>query len=67
MAKETDRRVRKTREQLRHGLAELLCEKSIREITVKELVERVDINRSTFYLHYSDIYDMMEKIENGLV
>ena len=67
MAKETDRRVRKTREQLRRGLAELLCEKSIREITVKELVERVDINRSTFYLHYSDIYDMMEKIENGLV
>ena len=38
MAKETDRRVRKTREQLRRGLAELLCEKSIREITVKELV-----------------------------
>ena len=67
MAKETDRRVRKTRALLRRSLAELLCEKSIREITVKELVERADINRSTFYLHYSDVYDMMEKIENGLV
>lgn len=62
-----DRRVRKTRSQLRHGLAELLKEKSIKEITVKELVEKVDINRSTFYLHYTDIYDMMEKIENELI
>lgn len=62
-----DRRVRKTRMQLRDGLAELMREKSIKEITVKELVEEVDINRSTFYLHYSDIYDMMEKVENELI
>ena len=37
--------------------------KSIKEITVKELVDKVDINRSTFYLHYSDIYQMLQKIE----
>ena len=66
MSKNMDRRVRKTRAQLRQGLAELLKEKSLKEITVKELVEKVDINRSTFYLHYADIYDMMEKIENEL-
>ncbi|MCA5963285.1 TetR family transcriptional regulator C-terminal domain-containing protein [Blautia sp. RD014234] len=40
--------------------------KSIKEITVKELVEEVDINRSTFYLHYTDIYNMLETIENDL-
>ena len=62
-----DRRVRKTRMQLRDGLADLMRDKSIKEITVKELVEKVDINRSTFYLHYSDIYDMMEKVENELI
>lgn len=61
-----DRRVRKTRKQLREGLARLLEKKSIRDIKVKELVEEVDINRSTFYLHYSDIYDMLEKIEEEL-
>ena len=61
-----DRRVRKTRKQLREGLARLLERKSIRDIKVKELVEEVDINRSTFYLHYSDIYDMLEKIEGEL-
>ena len=55
MQKKVDRRVRKTKSQLRKGLARLMQEKSIGEITVKELVEEVDINRSTFYLHYSDI------------
>ncbi len=67
MTKKTDRRIRKTKAQLRQGLAELLQEKSLKEITVKELTDKVDINRSTFYLHYSDIYDMMEKIENELI
>ena len=59
-----DRRVRKTKTQLKAGLARLLKEKGINEITVTELTEQVDINRSTFYLHYRDIYDMMEKIGN---
>lgn len=67
MAEKTDRRIRKTKAQLRKGLAELMEKKSIKEITVKELVEQVDINRSTFYLHYSDIYDMVEKIENEMI
>lgn len=66
MEKKTDRRVRKTQAQLRAGLAKLMQQKSIKEITVKELVEEVDINRSTFYLHYTDIYNMLETIENEL-
>lgn len=66
MEKKTDRRVRKTKAQLRAGLAKLMQQKSIKEITVKELVEEVDINRSTFYLHYTDIYHMLETVENEL-
>ena len=66
MAEKTDRRIRKTKAQLRRGLAKLLKEKTIKEITVKELVEEVDINRSTFYLHYTDIYDLLEQTENDL-
>lgn len=66
MEKKTDRRVRKTKAQLRAGLAKLMLKKNIREITVKELVNEVDINRSTFYLHYTDIYHMLETIENEL-
>lgn len=67
MAEYRDRRVRKTETQLVKGLTKLMKTKSIKDITVRELAEEVDINRSTFYLHYKDIYDMVEKIENNLV
>ena len=67
ITKQVDRRVRKTKKQLRQGLAKLMETKSVKEITVKELVEEVDINRSTFYLHYTDIYQMLEKIEEELM
>lgn len=66
MAEKVDRRVRKTKQQLRHGLTELMKEKSIKDITVKELAEYVDINRGTFYLHYRDVFDMIEQIETEL-
>ena len=62
-----DRRVRKTRAQLRAGLARLMQQKNIKEITVKELVDEIDINRSTFYLHYTDIYQMLQRIEGELM
>ena len=62
-----DRRVRKTRAQLRAGLARLMQQKNIKEITVKELVAEIDINRSTFYLHYTDIYQMLQSIEGELM
>lgn len=66
MKEKIDRRVRRTREQLRAGLIELMREKSMNEITVKELSDLVDINRGTFYLHYKDIFDMVEQIETEL-
>ncbi|MDF2588564.1 MAG: hypothetical protein K0S41_2405 [Anaerocolumna sp.] len=67
MTEKIDRRIRKTKNQLRIGLAKLMQNKSINEITVKELVDEVDINRSTFYLHYTDIYNLFEEIENDLL
>ena len=45
--KKMDRRVKKTRTLLKNGLITLMQEKSIKEITVQELVDLVDINRST--------------------
>ena len=58
-----DRRVRKTRRVLRTCLTTLLKEKKIQDITVRELAEMADINRGTFYLHYKDVYDLMEQME----
>ena len=64
--KTEDSRVRRTKRLLRQGLTELLQEKSIKKITVRELSERVDINRGTFYLHYKDIYDLVDCLEKEL-
>jgi AcrR family transcriptional regulator len=65
--KNNDRRVLKTKKQLRQGLTELLKEKSIKDISVRELSERVDINRGTFYLHYKNIFDMVEQIQSEML
>ena len=62
-----DKRVIKTKRALRLGLAELLAEKSIQNITVKELSDRVEINRSTFYANFTDIYDLYHKTEDIVI
>lgn len=62
-----DRRVNKTKKLIEKELIELLKTKKINEITVKELCEKVDINRGTFYHHYLDIYDVIGKIEDNLL
>lgn len=62
----TDRRVRKTRALLQKSLIQLMEQKEIKDISVKELATLADINRGTFYLHYTDIYDMLHKIEDEL-
>ena len=61
-----DRRIRKTKKMFRQGLVQLMSEKKLNEITVRELSLLVDVNRGTFYLHYRDIYDLLEQIENEM-
>lgn len=63
MKKNQDRRIRKTKLALKEGLLELMAEKNLNEISVRELTEKVDLNRGTFYLHYKDIFDLLEQIE----
>lgn len=64
--KKEDRRVRRTKKLLTQALTQLLQEKQINEITVKELTDLADMNRGTFYLYYKDMFDMLEKIEDGM-
>ncbi len=64
--KKEDRRVRRTKKLLTQALTQLLQEKQINEITVKELTDLADMNRGTFYLYYKDTFDMLEKIEDGM-
>lgn len=64
--KKIDRRTAYTRMVIRDALYELLKAKRLPQITVKEICERADINRATFYRNYQDIYDLFEKTEEEL-
>ena len=61
-----DIRVKRTKKLIRQGLVELSATKRINKITVKELTDHIEINRGTFYLHYKDVYDLVESLENEL-
>lgn len=68
MQEETqDRRIKRTKMLLQNALVDLMLEKAVGKISVKELTQQADVNRSTFYLHYLDIYDMLEQMENEFV
>ncbi len=62
-----DRRVRKTKRQLRSALTSLLLEKDISRITVRDVAELADVNRGTFYAHYSDVHDLLHQLEADLL
>ncbi|MFR1517838.1 MAG: TetR/AcrR family transcriptional regulator [Clostridia bacterium] len=62
-----DHRVRVTRMLLRKAFLELLSQKPIQSISVRELCETAGINRGTFYAHYKDIYDLREQIESEML
>jgi len=54
-----DRRTRKTRQLLRDTLLALLKEKRYEDISVQDIIERADVARSTFYVHYVDKDDLL--------
>lgn len=61
------RKTRYTRLFLQDSLCELMKEKPISKITIKELCEKADVNRTTFYAHYTDQYDLLRKIEDEVL
>lgn len=51
---------------MNQALIELLSKKDYEYITVKEICDRAGVNRSTFYLHYEKIDDLLEEcVENS--
>lgn len=54
MAEHTDRRVRRTRDNLHRALIELMIERGYDRVTVSDIIDRADVGRSTFYAHYRD-------------
>lgn len=64
--KKEDRRVRYTKQAIRDGFLRLLAEKPIEKISVTEICREADINRGTFYAHYSDPYELKQSLEEQL-
>ena len=61
---DANRSVRNTKARIRRAFLELMQEKQYTKISVQELSEKAEINRATFYLHYKDVYDLIDQIEN---
>ncbi|MCR6597684.1 TetR/AcrR family transcriptional regulator [Bacillus halotolerans] len=61
-----DRRSIKTKCAIKHAFLKLLQEKEINKITVSDLSKEADIGRGTFYLHYKDVFDLYEQIEDEI-
>lgn len=62
-----DARIVKTKKAIKDAFVEIRKEKPIEKITIKELCRVANINKSTFYLHYDDIYSLTASIEKEFV
>ena len=62
-----DLRIEKTERGIKNAFIELRSKKPLEKITVKELCEMACINKSTFYSHYKDIYDLSDSMEDEVV
>ena len=63
----TDLRIRRTKKSIRDAFFELIDENGFDSVTVKDITERALISRNTFYLHYEDKFDLLNKISNELM
>jgi AcrR family transcriptional regulator len=60
------RKTQYTRMVLQNSLMELMKDRSIADISIKEICALADVSRSTFYAHYRNPYDLLHQIEDGI-
>lgn len=58
-----DPRVKRTRQLLTDAMKKLLLEEGYEAITIRDIVKKAEVNRSTFYLHFRDKQDIFEQIQ----
>ncbi|MBR2077198.1 MAG: TetR/AcrR family transcriptional regulator [Exiguobacterium sp.] len=63
---QTDLRVIRTKKLIKDAFFSLIEEQGFEGVTVKQLTERAGINRGTFYSHYVDKFELMEKCVNEI-
>ena len=66
MNKKNNRQYRGSAVRMEQAMLELMNRLPFEKLTVKIICDKAGVNRSTFYAHYTDIYDMLEQMENNL-
>lgn len=66
-SQKTDHRVRLTKQIIKDSLVTLMQEYPVSKLSVKMLCEMAGINRSTFYAHYTDIYDLLNQVQDEII
>ncbi|MCF6411446.1 TetR/AcrR family transcriptional regulator [Pseudalkalibacillus salsuginis] len=67
MSKKMDLRVKRTRKLINEAFLKLIQQKGFDSVTIQDIAEEALINRGTFYLHYEDKYDLLEKISRSAI
>ncbi|HEX6269264.1 MAG TPA: TetR/AcrR family transcriptional regulator [Anaerolineales bacterium] len=62
-----DRRIQRTRELLQNALIELISERGYDAITIQDIVDRANVGRTTFYLHYSSKDELFMSCHEAIV
>ncbi len=62
-----NQRIRLSKKMLRESLIRLMADKSIHKISVREICEEAQINRTTFYKYYASQYDLLKDMENEVL
>ena len=67
MEKREDRRTAMSKRMMKDALTEILKEKDIYHVSIRELCERADVNRTTFYKYYGSQFDLLSDMEKDLL
>ena len=62
-----DLREKKTKRSINNAFLQIRSKKPLEKITVKELCELAEISKATFYLHYKDIYDLSDTLQQQVI
>ena len=62
-----DLRQQRTKRNITNAFLKLRSQKPLEKITIKELAEKAEIHKATFYLHYHDIYELSEMLEWNVI
>ncbi|WP_408009194.1 TetR/AcrR family transcriptional regulator [Pseudalkalibacillus sp. A8] len=67
MSKKMDLRVKRTRKLINEAFLKLIQQKGFDSVTIQDIADEALINRATFYLHYEDKHDLLEKMSNSVI